>query len=123
MFKFTFKEVAHHYIGCRILIDENKTNILTDHLLDREHIPISALNERYKPLLRPRIDMVTKEVNRFIFLLTQNPEIPYFKDRQVSAMIYLASRGIDAFNLIENNEAIDITKMTNEKDGSYKMLF
>ena len=99
-----FKDLAHLYIGCEILISKGKINILSLDKSDSNNIPISALTEDCKPLLRAPEDMTTKEIDTFIDLMHGANSI--FPNSVTDAYRYACSIHVDSFSFIKNNKAI-----------------
>jgi hypothetical protein len=109
-----FADVAHHYLGCEVVVDGAKTKLTAYHLEFQDFSTI-------KPLLRSLDSMTEDEFEEFKKLadgdcaemvlipsMSKVGETRLFKTFNASA--YLLSKHFDLFNLIPSGEAEDKNK-------------
>jgi len=112
MTQHTFKDVAHLYVGCKMIEISGEIGTLTSVHSDYT-ISVNADIDYYpydsKPLLRP-ISLITEEQKNEVAALykidkwgRQTPQ------SMADVIIYITKKGFDLFNLIESGEALDIT--------------
>jgi hypothetical protein len=126
-----FGSVKHLYIGCRVRVNRNgETRILTGTL--KHQLYCKRDNARFidkfdidqvTPLLRPLSDITLHEVEQYRTLQNM-PEIPTEIRTQgltPSAFHYLLSRGFDLFELVDNGQAMDATKLDRDPYFVHKL--
>lgn len=123
-----FKDVAHLYLGCDCLIDNQIRKLDTvAHAIGSYEVYCSFCGMGYecsdiKPILRPLNDMTVEEELEYRDVCNKAYEFAKYKvgdnigwsDPRVSGAIetqWLLSNHFDIFGLIESGEAIDKTKL------------
>jgi hypothetical protein len=118
-----FKDVAHLYLGCDVLVKHYHSNDWGGPTRFTPHLFAESFNsgrftyqpELFKPLLRPLSDMTEEERVWFkdeVLPLGKKHDMAYFQDIRDAANIInrLRNKGFDCDGLIESGEAIDKTK-------------
>jgi hypothetical protein len=127
MKQIEFKDVAHLYLGCKVVYNDREYYLEGFHKygLDYSGRWIYIMNDAddattvgikdIKPLLRPLSSMTDKELRQIEKLLPSDDSIDdddaveMLKSTGVLAK-KLLEMNFDLFGLIENNQAIDATK-------------
>jgi len=125
----TFKEVAHLYVGCKVMRPDNKTvlqyigvqgNVLIFQEKDNIEQTYGNVN-KCKPMLYPLSSMSKEQMKDIIDIgehvcnLCGSIEafVAGWRAFGPSTFDYLLSQSFDLFQLIENGEAIDGSKEVN----------
>lgn len=126
MNKLTFKDVAHLYIGCKMIdVETNEIGVLT-HVDNTQTISVNDEIDYHpyesKPALRPLSDMTDVELNKCGNMICDFSKYPRLSKHEWSDFYdgflhplqfhYLISHHFDLFGLIESGEAIDATILT-----------
>jgi hypothetical protein len=126
-----FGQVKHLYIGCRVRIDKTgEVRILVGCVKESLHLKkqnTPFVDKFYihdvTPILRPLSDIALYEVEHYRHLQNM-PDIPTeirTHGLTPSAFHYLLSRGFDLFDLIQNGEAADSTKVDRDNYVNHKL--
>ena len=121
-----FKDVAHLYVGCQVECINEKSNSDNEYFglfANLTHYTMSMyLNDKWKPILRHLSDMTEEEQTTLYghWRIIKNP----FHEIQLEAkqIVWLLSKHFDLFELIESNQALDLTKIITKNNGKWKVL-
>lgn len=110
------KDYLHLYIGTTCQFKEAKTSSMFTRKLepsDLDHFFQEGYYLFIKPVLRPLSDMTLGEKGWIADLYSGMVPDPYIADRMNAAREtkYMLARGLDVFNLIASESAIDKSKL------------
>lgn len=111
-----FKDVAHLYLGCEVLVGDPNGDIDFPELNPRLlcYIIEDTTELVITPILRPLSDMTKKEGNEWSEIKERcwlDDKLPLHGLAEMTK--WLLSKKFDLFELIPNGEAIDKTKISN----------
>ncbi len=102
-----FKDVAHMYMGVECYDSFNDENIRLTPRMFLAYSLEDAIDDQLKPFLR-RLDSLTEEERMNYPEKVLDESLTETIESRAQRITYLLSLHIDLFNLIDNNEAIEL---------------